>query len=240
MKNRLLFSSLFFVQFSSMIIGYDEHNPKTTYSYILKLQLPQQLSQAAGPWGSYKGNPFSLHEHWCVIAERQEIVACSVVITQHVKYKAIGNNVQYLYRQQDAPCKWYDLTLHVEFDPIKKRPHYSWHIEERSLDEVSIRIPENAFVILTDPEFIDSLKDFAEEAVNKKNVAQAKKTTIRLPDIVIKNNITKKEWQKAISYSNLAFPDLKAILNKAKEEIHTAESLVILQRHPHEIRIAGH
>ncbi|MFA6066689.1 MAG: hypothetical protein WC707_05915 [Candidatus Babeliaceae bacterium] len=207
---------------------------KTTYSYILKLQLPQHLLGASGPWISYKGNPLSLDAHWCVIPERQEIVTCSVIISQNIKYKSEGNNVQYLYRDENDPCAWYDLTLQTHIaSPRKKESFPLWRIEERLLTEVPVRIPENAIIVLINPRFVDHLEEHKEKNEHKK-------TTVRLPDIVIKQDVPLKDWNNAIHYSNLAFIDLKAILNKERQEIYqSSEASITLQRHPNEIRIAG-
>lgn len=201
------------------------YSATSCYSYILKFQFPASFASTPELLGWYKGKPLDLKDHWCIIREDEETVAFSLVITPEIKFISRGNNVAYLKRLPDQPCKWYDLTLHIDHN----KQIYYWEIEEKSLSEVPLRLPEHTIAIQTNPDFIDKVEEVIELTDSEEEPSkEAFKThTIDLPMIFIKKNLTKIAFQQASVYPLLASLDLKTIHREAKKAIKHDQALVV-------------
>ena len=196
-----------------------------SYSYVLKFQFPATLTSTPELRGWYKGKPLDLRDHWCIIREEDETVAFSLVITPEIKFKSRGNNVDYLKRISEQPCKWYDLTLHIDHN---KQTCY-WEIEEKGLDEVPLRLPLHTIAIQTNPDIIDKVEEIVEssESDDSPHRESCKTNVINLPMIFIKKNLIKADFQEASIYPLMASIDLRTIHQEAKKIIRQDQALIV-------------
>jgi len=229
MKKSIFFTILFSYLLHHTTSGIDRVLP--SFSYVLKTQLPTGLPAHGGLRGYYKGKPLHLKDGWCVIPENQEVVTFSIIVSQDIGFKSQGNTVQYLHRT-NSPCRWFDITLQVSSsdhnNPEKKHLTYFWRIVEKSPQETPGIIPFNSIILYMNPDFIDRIEERIEKNCDEEKPygCALSRTTLMLPTIFFKNNISPKEWKDAISYSELAALDLKTIHLEEKYNVYN-ESVII-------------
>jgi hypothetical protein len=169
--------------------------------YSLKAKLPIHLKDVKGSLPVYyKGHKIDLTQGWTKLPECAEPCTFSLLITENVDFVAKGNTVRYLKRIPDQNHVWYDLTLsfhdepkdenvdHTE-SPAPSKKTYSWSIEKHDSDETPERIPEHTIVLLTNPDFIDSLKT---------ETSLPGAIDIVLPTIVFKDDIDPELFQESV------------------------------------------
>lgn len=189
--------------------------------YSVNLKLPAFLNEHAHIPAYYKGHRLNLSEGWARLPECGQPCMFSLLITEDIEFTSKGNTVSYLKRIPEQEYSWYDITLTLckkQQDPISlevndnkkaeipQEQSYTWDIEKRNHDETPERIPEHTIVLLTNPNYIESLK--AEPSVPGS-------IDITLPTIIFKKDINKKEFEEtALSILVGAALNLNAIHTK--------------------------
>lgn len=203
---------------------------EVTYSYIMKMKLPCGITNASSVLCYYQGHELRCNTGCILLSEKQERLAFSLIITPEVEHKAIKNNVWYLKRLPDLPCRWFDLTLSFETNGQNKLA-YRWLIEERNINDVPLRIPDHAIVIQTDPTLIEKLEPSSsgcdDEDRTKKMLNHA--ITIYFPTIIFKKDLSKQSFEAACVHPLLAAIDARAIHQTREslvnDEITTVSSM---------------
>jgi hypothetical protein len=186
-----------------------------SYSYIVKIKLPPTITDAAANIHAYyRGQEFKFDTGCIMLSKKHERLAFSIIITPELEYKAIKNNIRYLKRVDGLPCRWFDLTL--SFAP---HHNYVWHIEERPLDDVPLRIPDHAIVIQTNPALIDALDEQPRHEDEEKIIKNVHAKVIHFPTIIFKKDLQKKEFEEASIHSLLAACDIRAIHQAAEDPL---------------------
>ncbi|MGC2310290.1 MAG: hypothetical protein WA432_01555 [Candidatus Babeliaceae bacterium] len=201
MKSSLFILFLLSVFFPVCLSGVEQPTP-LLHSYIIKLLTASSALKATGLNVYYKGNPFVFNEeNICVITEKKRRTF-TVVITQEIEIVIKKNQKKYFKLKKDAHFLWYDLDLVVDdpVDPFITHAQYHWHINPRLPQEVAARIPDNALIILLDPDFIEELHN-PELELHKKNQLieqNSRAFTLYFPLIKIKKDITPQQFKQSL------------------------------------------
>lgn len=190
-------------------------------TYILKIKFPQNIEHPPKINGCYKGYRLEFENNLCFIKQTQPSGQFIFVITPEIEPKIEGNNVKYLERHENKPCR----LFYVSYNHENKEPE--WLIEEELAENLPLRIPEDALILFMDPNYIKTIE--CSENSKKESVQ-----IINLPEIIIKNEISQSELQIASIHSLLASLDVNAIctpLKKvSKQERTVIVSMKLLQR----------
>lgn len=164
--------------------------PRTLYS--VKIKLPATITSIDSLPSYYKGSAFNLRDGRAELPECGEAQAFSVIFTETIDWVAKGNNVRYLKLIKDQPYAWYDLTLsfHTEKHEEEDKRIATWTVEKREHEDVPNRVPEHALVVITDPNFIETLRP---------ELSIPGAVDIALPTIVFKESIDAHELQEAVT-----------------------------------------
>lgn len=187
------------------------------YAYTLCIQLPNTIKKTPVFCGYYKGEPLEFEQNFCIIHEAFLSNHFSLFITSpenSPQPKSDGNNVKYLERIKSKPYKLYN------FNRTENDDTYSWHVEEEK-DLMPLRIPDDAIILLINPEYIESITE-NNELSQEKTVGLTK--LITLPKVVLKHTLQQEELAKASDTALLASLDLRAIHRKQEKTIKTASS----------------
>jgi hypothetical protein len=198
----------------------DASHLKAAPCYILSVDAPKQLQNTKGLHAYYKGNSLDLSEQWCLIPEKNHHVTFTIIITDDIDFEARGNNIRYLKRKPDRPCLWYDITL--KQNNGNKSSYYTWAIEQRSLNEVSERIPEHAITLLMPPNLVDTLRSEENQLA-----AFGKKQCIMLPTVILKNNITQRTFDNAMIESICASLNIDPIHQRIEETKQQDKGIIL-------------
>lgn len=184
--------------FSIAAVGSTFGLPQRIYS--VKTKLPTQLKENKGSLPVYyKGHEIDLTQGWTKLPECSEPCTFSLLITENVDFVAKGNTVRYLKRIPDQDYIWYDLTLSLHDEAkddgtdhnestVSTKKTYSWSVEKHDSEDTPERIPEHTIVLLTNPDFIDSLKT---------ETSLPGAIDIVLPTIVFKDTIDPEVFQES-------------------------------------------
>jgi hypothetical protein len=192
----------FLLLFSDLTLSKSLQNNQSVISFVIKLTTSLFI-KAKGLRAYYKGNPFIFNdENICIVSEKKRHTF-TLIIVKDTHLIMESNRKKYFKLKPNAPFLWYDLDLFFDdpLDSFIKNPHYHWHINPRKPEDVSLRIPEDALIILLDPHFIEELYIPPYSHVTNKCNA----LTIYLPYIKIKEHITTQEFEKALIQHLLDF-----------------------------------
>ncbi len=216
--------------FSIAAVGSSFGLPQRYYS--LKAKLAADLKDSKGSLPVYyKGHKIDLNQGWTKLPECSEPCTFSLLITENIGFKGKEKTINYLKRIPDQAYVWYDLTLsfhdepkdenvdHAE-SPAPAKKTYIWTIEKHDSDETPERIPEHTIVLLTNPDFIDSLKT---------ETSLPGAIDIVLPTIVFKDDIDSETIQES-TLNVLMGPmmDLDAIHRKDSPTCMTRKDTVVI------------
>ncbi len=180
--------------------------PRVIYS--VKTKLPTTIPALESLPSYYKGHSINLREGRAELPECGESQTFSVIFTQNIGFAAKGNTVRYLKLITGEPYLWYDLTLsfRTEKHDDEEKRIYSWSVEKRNADDVPERVPEHALVVITNPDFIETLKP---------EISIPGAVDIVLPTIVFKDSIDPQELQESVMQAIIGPAlDLDAIHSK--------------------------
>lgn len=184
-----------------------EATPHNIYS--IKTKLPAAISNVESLPAYYKGYKVDLRDGRAEIPECGESQTFTVIFTENVEFCTRGKTVRCLKRIKNQPYSWYDLTLsfHTEKHDDEDKRVYSWSIEKRKENDVPERIPEHALVVLTDPDFIETLKP--EPSIPGS-------VDVVLPTIVFKDDLNVEEFNDTVMQTIIGPAlDLDAIHSKS-------------------------
>ena len=196
---------------------------KNSLSYILKINFPQTVKIIPDICSYFKGYKINFDRDLCVINQPTHINQFILVITPQVNHKSEGNNIKYLERIENQPCRVFYLTNNVD-----NTINSNWSILEEDIDNLPLRLPDESLVILMNPNYLDSLKNKVDNENNINNIV------INLPELIIKQTITQEELTTASIYALLASFDSNAIHTPvkkiSKKEKDVIASVKLLER----------
>ena len=212
--------------FSIAAVGSSFGLPQRFYS--LKAKLPTHLAHLKSSLPVYyKGHKIDLTQGWTKLPECSEPCTFSLLITENVDFVAKGNTVRYLKRIPDQEYAWYDLTLSLHDDgadhdasKTTSQKTYSWSVEKHDPEDTPERIPEHTIVLLTNPDFIESLKT---------ETSLPGALDIVLPTIVFKDTIDEEDFQESVLHVLMGpVLDLDAIHRKDSPTCMTRKDTVVI------------
>ena len=156
--------------------------------------MPPTIKSIPVLYGYYKGYKLEFDNDYCIIPEDQVCTYFPIIITQAVKHTLNGNNIRYLARIANKPCRLFHASLKDN----------QWTIEEEAPEKIPLTIAENALVLLLNPDYIDTLK-------GSKKSGNSEHSLVDLPHIYIKPTVTQQELQATSLYALLASLDSNAI-----------------------------
>lgn len=215
------FSTLCFNNSLSLLNSFSVQEPtQEFYSYILRLQFPHAISKSLILCGYYKGEELEFDTDFCTLIQTQEAPQFALFIAkpEHApRPKSDGKNIYYLERRAHAPCRLFYFTRRTSStnaQALEGKP--LWLIEEEQESNIPTRIPDDAIILLINPNYIQEVKEKTADKYTEKIGAT---TLINLPTIILKPTLTQEQLQQASDTSLLASLDLKAIHRRMPKTI---------------------
>jgi hypothetical protein len=190
-------------------------------AYILNIQSPKGLRALSDIPCIYHGLVTFFSGGHCRIPEDRAKIFFNFVITDSLQFERTGHHI-YARRVKGNPCKWYNITLKLKDKEEKNRDNilYYWEIEEINYKKMPELIPDHSSIIVKFPaQFIEKLE----------TPSKTGPFTIRLPSIILCQNITKKQLNDAILESALDLPALNITCTKATYSEKKHENVLISQ-----------
>ncbi len=187
-------------------------------TYILSLNLPEKIKNAPTINASYKGYRLAFENKLCYITEAKQSNNFVLVITPEVEPKIEGKSVKYLERSKDKPCRLFYIS-NFNFNDLG---NLDWTVEEEKPENLPIKLPEDAIIILMNPNYIEKIQPI--NSTNKNNNLK------HLAEIIIKKDVSQDELDHESIYSALAsmspnaFCTLQTKQSKEKECIFISKS----------------
>ncbi len=168
--------------------------PKATKEpvYLLELDFPDSVSKdTAGISSVYHGMSVPFEDGLCQLPERKLKTFFSLIFTETIERKSNGT-CHFIERIADAPCKWYNLTLHLKESEDASHYEYNWQVEELLKSQMPLRIPEHAGIIVQLPaDYVAGISD--EEDVTRKGYF-----VLHLPKILLRKDLTQEEMTEKL------------------------------------------
>lgn len=221
MKNCLILLSIIVPVICYSLESHNEMITKPT-SYIIRLEFPASVKKIPAVSGYYKGYKLEFDNDMCIIPESRCYNNFAIVVTNQVNHKSDRNNIQYLERMENKPCRLFYITR--EYDINNPEATTSWSIEEEKEHNLPLRLPESAFVLLLNPKYIDTI---SYDKQMKLKLNKVKDSVIILPTIVISPTITEEELNKSSIYTLLASLDANAIHTQPKKAVKQERTVLI-------------
>ncbi len=228
-KNLLIFILyitifVFKINYLNSIENINNITSKETISYILRIEFPNFIKTIPNLCAYYKGYAINFDENICLIRQENYINQIVLVVTPEINHKSEGNNIKYLERIENKPCRIFYITNRLD-----KSNSSVWDFQEENIENLPLRLPECSLVVLLDPNYIDGLRTTynhksSDYSSNKNPVKANFGTLIHLPKLIIKNDIKPSEINASMNYIWLAAFDSRAIHTKLKKRIHKTSS----------------
>lgn len=179
--------------------------------YIMRLNFKQGIEskqRLPNVFGYYKGQRICFDKDFCSFKDIKT-PNFLLLITPQVRKNISNYNRTSLERLPDNNCKLFYLN----------KTETSWIIEEENLNDIPIRIPDSAFVLLLDPKYIEKIE---ENFIHKDS-----QNLLYLPDIYIKNTQSLIEESDYIALDSLDISSIHTA--KQKLQIFQNSSFILLQ-----------
>jgi hypothetical protein len=202
---------------SQIYSKYQAHQAQETLTvpwYSMRINFPATFKKIPVLCGYYKGYKLEFDENLCIIPENNQ--ACSyftVIITEQVQHINDGT-LEHLTRLADKPCRLFHVS----------RRDKQWHVQEELTDNIPLRLPEEALVLLINPLFIEDFK--AQEST------RLEIPIITLPTLYIKSTVTQQEFDITALRALFASLDVNPVHSSVKKTVKKERSLVISLRTP--------
>lgn len=206
-------------------------NEKTNISFIFNIEFPLTISNIPVINGYYKGERLKFDKDFCIINEEAKATSFTLIVTEQIKLKSDGNNIKYLERIKNQPCKFFYINQVEKTDSKAEETDIVWKIEEETdINLLPTKLPDNSIVIVLDPTYIQGLK--LQNGKNKNIQCNNKSILIKLPTLALKLKDTQDEEDllTAFDYASLATLDLNAIHAKTKESVKNNDTSIISMR----------
>jgi hypothetical protein len=181
--------------------------------YIFEVKFPFGIKKIEGFTATYKGRDLSLNNGNCFFEEENEIASLSIIILPQYCYVAEGNNIRYVLRKKEDPCKWYQLTARCEKND--QGVFYHWDIEEKDPKKQPQRLPGNALVVFADPSCIETIKAPRISSI----IDSGSHKAAYLPLLVIKQDLSEEVFMTMINHELLQTLDCKNIHRPEKPSL---------------------
>lgn len=220
MNRYYAFALLMYLSVISQVLG---KIPDSTYHtqdalivpwYSMRINFPATFKKIPALCGYYKGYKLEFDENMCIIPENNQ--ACSyftVIITEQVKHTRDGT-LEHLQRFADKPCRLFHIS----------RRDKQWHVQEEHTDNIPVRLPEEALVLLINPVFVDSF--------STQDSTRIDTPIITLPTLYIKPTVTQQEFDISALQALFASLDVNPVHSSVKKAVKKERSLVISLRTP--------
>lgn len=203
---------------------------KDNTSYILRVKYPETIKQQPNLRAYYKGYRYDI-SNMGIISDQSEMSTLFIVITDQIKHKWENERAQYLERVESNPCRAFFLSSKLSTTGADIG---QWQISEENIQNVPLRLPEDALVILLNSDLIETLKENPNKFVEafRKNLEynpnDDKKTIIYLPELIIKENVTQSQIDLAVINASLgSIIDLGAIHIPRRKEIKIERERIV-------------
>lgn len=162
--------------------------------YLLGLKLPACLQEQSLKTEDlsciYHGVRIPFINGYCQLPERSLKTFFALVITPSVEMKAHGT-CQYMERVKELPCKWYNLNLHLKEVAGTTHYEYFWDIQELKPEEMPLRIPDHAGIVLQLP------ADYI-EALEQDETPRKGYFVLHLPEILLSKELAEGEFASKV------------------------------------------
>lgn len=164
----------------------------------------------------YKGGEYDLNRKGDFeLYENQKPSSIFVIFTEYLEIPD-ENNIAHLKTSPNHPYLYYKLTKTIKevvdtnrLDLIKNRAMIevteTWDIEKLDATEKMLEIPDNTVIIFLDPDLVDHLEEV---------VWSAATTGLRLPTVVLKDNVKEQVLADLAVRMKLAFLDFRFMHKK--------------------------
>lgn len=202
---------------------------KDTTSYIFRIKYPDSIKTQPSLRAYYKGYKYDIG-HMGIISHQSEANTLFIVITDQIKHKCENERIQYLERIENNPCRAFFLSSKTAQDNSDST---QWQIVEENIQNIPLRLPEDALVILLNSNMIETLKENPNKLVEdfKKNLEykpnDSKRTIIYLPELIIKDGINQSQIDLAAAHASLCGIDLDAMHVSPKKEIKVERERIV-------------
>lgn len=207
-------------------VNFGQIKPES-YSYFLRIQFPN-IKKMPLIRGYYKGTPLEFENDFCIIPEDKDYCNFTIFITKPEdapQPKSDRNNIKYLKRMSDN-CRLFYISRCISCDNSDEK---LWKVKEEKIANLPGRIPDDAIILLMDPEHISQLK----EEVESKSIEKiGRNNLVNLPKIIIKSDISQEILEEVANIAALAAIDLRATHRAEKKEIRKSGSVIISMRTP--------
>lgn len=155
--------------------------PCGQYEYVMKVQVPVACA-IEGPWiGYYRGTCIPFKGNLARLCSSKMRFTFSLIITPTLRHapSPATRNMPILMRSESAPVAWFDLSL------VLKNGKWMWDIISLKQEEMPLRLPDHALILLFDPQLI-SLQSPIHTKYAKDATYEGGCAIIEFPTIVIK------------------------------------------------------
>lgn len=202
---------------------------KDNISYIFRIKYPESIKKQPNLRAYYKGYKYDIG-NMGIINHQTEANTLFIVITDQIKHKCENERIQYLERIENNPCRAFFLSLKV----AQNNPESpQWQIVEENIQNIPLRLPEDALVILLSSNMVETIKENANKFVEdfKKNIEynpnENKRTIVYLPELIIRSNINQSQMDLAAAHASLCGIDLDAMHVSPKKEIKIERERIV-------------
>jgi len=202
---------------------------KDNTSYIFRVKYPQTIKKQPNLRAYYKGYRYDIG-NMGIISHQSEANTLFIVITDQIKHKSENERIQYLERVENNPCRAFFLSTKA---PDANSSTLQWDIQEENVQNIPLRLPEDALVILLNSNLVEILKENPNKFIEdfKKNLEynpnDKKRTIVYLPELIIKENSTQAQIDSAAEYASLCGIDLDAMHVSPKKEIKIERERIV-------------
>lgn len=209
--------------------GQFDNTPKNNTSYIFRIKYPELVKKQPSLRAYYKGYKYDIG-NMGIISHQSESNTLFLVITDHIKHKFENDKIQYLERIENNPCRAFFLSSKTS---AHNPETIEWQIEEEKTQNIPLRLPEDALVVLLDSNLVEEVKDNPSKFVQdfKKNLeynsTNNTRSIIYLPELCIKKTITQTQIDLAATYASLCSIDLDAIHVSPTKEIKIERERIV-------------
>lgn len=200
---------------------------KDNTSYILRVRYPNTITKQPNLRAYYKGYKYEIG-NMGIITDQAEANTLFIVITDQIKHKCENERIQYLERIANNPCRAFFLSSKTTNSDTSQ-----WQIAEENIQNVPLRLPEDAMVILLDANMIETLKESPNKFIedfkknHEYNPNDSKRTIVYLPELIIKENINQSQIDLASAYASLCCIDLEALHVSPKKEVKIERERIV-------------
>jgi hypothetical protein len=185
-------------------------------AYILSIKAPPSV-KTTDLRCLFQGLYVPFEHDQCQLPEHTLRAFFALIVTPSVEFKS-DHGYPSMQRSPEIPCLWYNLTLEIHQQEASRKRTYNWKIEKLDPDDMPLRIPEHAgVVVLLPPKYIEGIESIHQEG----------HFVIHMPRLMLNTTLTQEELNSALEEIVLNLPEIKASCSLPKTIVKRQDTRVL-------------